>query len=159
MKITLLASSIYALASPGLWAILFFKRMRNSRYSRYAFYFFLLIWITFMAVLADFNQFLNMSLVLNFVYPLCIIGSPIFYLLFLYESSHEGKKSPKWAFYFFLIPLLQFLLSAYFFYVHVPFDLLKGHFYDIVFGRKYLFTSRAGVTVFHEYANNCYFWY
>lgn len=101
----------------------------------YAFWFFISIWIIFMGVFADYNQFRELSLILLFFYPFCMVAGPILFTFFLYSLCLHQKKIPKWTYLFFIIPLLQFLISAYAFYIYSPTDKLKVYLYDIIFVR------------------------
>jgi len=138
MKYLLLASSIYAAAVPAFWAILFFskrKKVRNVAIN-YALWFFISIWIIFMGAIADYNQFRELSLILLFFYPFCMVAGPILFTFFLYSLCLHPQKLPQWPYFFFLIPLFQFLISAYAFYIYSPTDQLKVYLYDIIFWQK-----------------------
>ena len=138
MKYWLLASSIYAAAAPAFWAILFYNKRKTVRNMavKYAFWFFLSISIIFLGVIADYNQFKELSLILLFFYPFCMVAGPILFIFFLYSLCLNPQKIPQWSYFFFLIPLFQFLISAYAFYIYSPGDKLKVYLYAIIFGQK-----------------------
>ena len=139
MKYWLLASSIYAAAAPAFWAILFYNKRKTVRNMavKYAFWFFLSISIIFLGVIADYNQFKELSLILLFFYPFCMVAeAPFFLYFFLYSLCLNPQKIPQWSYFFFLIPLFQFLISAYAFYIYSPGDKLKVYLYAIIFGQK-----------------------
>ena len=150
MQSILLASAFYAVAAPIFWTIVFLisKKKRKIQTIDYAFYFFLSISIVFLGVFADYNHFWSLSLIMNFFYPLGMIGSPILFVIYLYSLSFDNRKLPKWVYFFFLIPVTQFLISAYAFYIYSPADILEIYFYDIVFGRKDLIPESLHFT-FH----------
>lgn len=138
MKNLLLVSSIYAAATPAFWATFFYYRRRKVKNIAidYAFWFFLFILIIFVGVIADYNQFKEFSLIMLFFYPFCMIGSPILFIFFLYSLCLHQQKVSTLFYLFFLVPLFQFLISAYAFYIYSPIDTLKLYLYEVIFGKK-----------------------
>ena len=131
LNILLILSTLSAAVIPIAWMITFSKR--RSKVESYGFYFFLLVSIVFLAVFVDFNQILVLSLFLNIFYPFCLIGCLILFFYFLYSISYNHSDLPKSFYLLLLVPVFQFLLSAYAFYIHTPLNELKIYYYDVVF--------------------------
>ena len=117
---------------PLAWGIFFFLQKRHSTTHRRVCLFFLCIALTFSKTLADIIQYLPLSLILQLFYPLSFISIPILFLFYIHNFTTANQKPPKWWYLFFLLPLSQFLLSGYFFYLHYPFAEMSQGFYLVM---------------------------
>ncbi|HEY4785642.1 MAG TPA: helix-turn-helix transcriptional regulator [Bacteroidales bacterium] len=131
MQAIRLLPGIVSVAVPTILSILFFRKRRHSDAFFYAFLFFLSISILMLTGFARQTHWLPVSMALHLVYPSAITAMPVFYLFYLHHLTSVDEQPPRGAYFFFIIPVIQSLFSAYAFYVHDPVSEVQDHFYTL----------------------------
>ncbi len=132
MPVVIISSLVVVLA-PMFWAIIFGANRKKSL--AYMSVFILSADVLLIAISNFVNTlgFLEASIVIRAIYPLTTGATGLLYILFVYYFISINQKMPRRFYILFIIPAVQFLLSGYAFYMHVPMDTLKPHVYDIIF--------------------------
>ena len=133
MPPVIVVSLFYVIAVPLVWTIVFWRKRKEGPANLHVFLLALFIFYISLSNFFNITEVLPVSMAIRVFYPLVMVSVPVLYIFFIYYLVSGKNQLPHWYLLFYILPVAQFIFSGYAFYIHVPSEILKPWFYNIVF--------------------------
>lgn len=131
MSCLFISSLLFAFVAPLFWAIVFYLNKKKNILALYGFWLFLGAALVFLTCMANNAKWIKLSLFSHFFYPLAIMSMPVFLLFYEYSLSHNNKPVPPRFYLLLIVPVIQWFVTDYIYYVQHSYEFLKANFYSM----------------------------